>query len=53
MKNVVNDMDRGPGSRPLSEDEMMEMVFSKWGAQLGLIISGIFGLYVFFSILLP
>ena len=32
---------RGPGSRPLSEDEIMEMIFSKWGAQMSVMLTSI------------
>jgi len=46
-------MDRGPGSRPLNEDEMMEILFSKWGAKLGALIVAIFGTYLFCMLILP
>ncbi len=48
----MDDRDRGPGSRPLSEDEIMEMVFSKWGAQLSVFVISIFLTYIGFSLLL-
>ncbi len=40
---------RGPGSRPLSDDEILEMIFSKWGAQMSAMLTAIFITYIGFT----
>ena len=42
---------RGPGSRPLSEDEIMEMIFSKRGAQMSVMVTSIVLTYIGFTFL--
>jgi hypothetical protein len=43
--------DHGPGSKPISEEDVMEMIFSKSGAKLGGFILLVFAAYAL-SILL-
>jgi hypothetical protein len=47
MKDPKNDYDRhqGPGFRPISEEEVIEMIFSKWGAKLGGFVIIVFSAY--------
>ncbi len=45
------DDDQGPGSKPISEKDVMEMIFSKWGMKMGGFILLVFAAYTL-SILL-
>jgi hypothetical protein len=38
--------DQGPGSKPISEEDVMAMIFSKWGMKLAGFILLVFGAYV-------
>ncbi len=38
--------DLGPGSDPISQDEVLEMVFSKWGMKLAGFIGFVFAAYI-------
>ena len=39
------DRHQGPGSRPISEEEVIEMIFSRWGAKLGGFVIIVFTAY--------
>jgi hypothetical protein len=38
--------DLGPGSEPISQDEVLEMIFSKWGMKLAGFVVIVFAAYI-------
>ena len=42
----------GPGNRPISEDEIMQMIFSAWGVKLGAFVSVVFITWIFCTMIL-
>jgi hypothetical protein len=47
----MKEREQGPGSKPISEEDLIEMIFSKWGMKMGGFILLVFSAYVL-SILL-
>jgi|GEM_PF-6030983 hypothetical protein len=45
MKGKDYDRHQDPGSRPISEEEVIEMIFSRWGAKLGGFVIIVFAAY--------
>ena len=38
--------DLGPGSEPISQDEVLEMLFSKWGIKMAGFLAFVFAAYI-------
>ena len=37
--------DQGPGTKPINEADIMEMIFSEWGAKMAAFVFLVFGAY--------